>query len=80
MASISALIAFVSTLGSTSRERALSRLIFYSLVLSSLWTMNRLVPDSAEAEAAKWEALGVARPYIGVPVEEVERILFRASR
>jgi hypothetical protein len=45
-----------------------------------MWAMNRVVPDPAEVEAAKWEKLGVARPYIAVPIEELERILVRESR
>lgn len=45
-----------------------------------MWAMNRVVPDPAEVEAAKWEKLGVARPYIAVPIEEIERILVRESR
>ncbi len=42
--------------------------------------MNRFMPDPGAVEAAKWEALGVARAYIAVPVEEVERMLVRESR
>lgn len=70
----------MSTLGSTFRERVGSRLVFYGLVVSGLWGMNRLVPDPSAVEAAKWESLGVARAYIAVPVEEVERLLVRESR
>ncbi len=75
-----ALIDGVSTLGLSLRERVYSRLLFYSLVLAGMWAMNRVVPDPAEVEAAKWEKLGVARPYIAVPIEEIERILVRESR
>lgn len=38
------------------------------------------MPDPAAAEAAKWESVGVVRPYLGVPYEGVERMLFRMSR
>ncbi len=70
----------MSTLGLSLRERVYSRLLFYSLVLAGMWAMNRVVPDPAEVEAAKWEKLGVARPYIAVPIEELERIIVRESR
>lgn len=79
-AKISAPIVFVSTLGISQRDRLASRVAFYLLVGLAFWTTHRLVPDPAVAEAAKWEALGVAQPYIAVPYEEVERRLFRASR
>lgn len=75
-----ALIGGVSTLGLSLRERVCSRLLFYSLVLAGMWAMQRAVPDPAEVDAAKWESLGVARPYIAVPVEEMERFLVRQSR
>ncbi len=70
----------MSTLGLSLRERVFSRLLFYSLVLAGMWAMNRFVPDPAEVEAAKWDRLGVAKPYIAIPVEELERILVRESR
>ena len=70
----------MSTLGLSLRERVCSRLLFYSLVFAGMGLMNRLVPDPAEVEAAKWERLGVARPYIAVPIEELERILVLESR
>lgn len=67
-------------MGLSLRERVCSRLLFYAIVVSGLWAMNRLMPDPAAVEEAKWEALGVARAYIAVPVEEVERLLIRESR
>lgn len=75
-----ALIGGVSTLGLSLRERVCSRLLFYFLVFAGMWLMNRLVPDPSEIEADHWEALGVARPYIAVPIDELERILVRESR
>lgn len=75
-----ALIGGVSTLGLSLRERVYSRLLFYSLVLAGMWAMNRAIPDPAEMEEAKWEQLGVARPYIAVPIEELEMIIVRESR
>jgi len=77
---VSALLGVVSTLGLTLRERVCSRLVFYLLVFSGMWAANRILPDRAEAEAAKWAALGVARPYIAVPIEELEMIVIRESR
>ena len=79
-AGVAALIQTMATLGLTSGQRLVGRLVFYGLVLSGLWAAGRGVPDPAAAEAARWESAGVARPYIGVPYEEVERMLFRMSR
>lgn len=62
------------------RERVLSRLLFYSLVVSGMWAVNRALPDPVAQEKAEAAALGVARPYIAVPYEQVERELFRMSR
>ena len=70
----------MSTLGLTLRERLLSRLLFYALVGSGVWGMNRVLPDPGEIEAARWESLGVARPYIAVPIEEIEDWIVRESR
>lgn len=70
----------MSTLGLTLRERLCSRLLFYILVFSGMWAMNRALPDPAAQERAEEIALGVARPYIAVPFAEVERELFRLSR
>ncbi len=71
---------YVSTLGLSLRERVCSRILFYVLVFSTMAMLNRILPDPHAAEAAKWEALGVAKPYLGVPYEQVERELFRMSR
>lgn len=62
------------------RERALSRLLFYGLVVSGMWAVNRALPDPVAQEKTEAAALGVARPYIAVPYEQVERELFRMSR
>jgi hypothetical protein len=68
------------TLGLNLWQRLAGRLVFYGLVLSGLWAVGRSVPDPAAAEAAKWEAAGVAKPYIAIPYEAIERELFRLSR
>lgn len=73
-------IGFVSTLGLSLRERLCSRALFYLLVFTTMALLNRILPDPAVAEAAKWESLGVAKPYIAVPYEEIERELFRQSK
>lgn len=70
----------MSTLGLSLRERVISRLLFYGLVVSGMWAMNRALPDPVTQEMAEAAALGVARPYIAVPYEQVERELFRISR
>ncbi len=70
----------VSTLGLSLRERVCSRILFYVLVFSTMAILSHILPDPHAAEAAKWEALGVAKPYLGVPYEQVERELFRMSR
>ena len=67
----------MSTLGLSLRERIYSRLLFYSLVFAGMAAMNRALPDPEAVEAAKWEKLGVAKPFIAVPIEEVERYLVR---
>lgn len=73
-------IGVVSTLGLSLRERVCSRALFYLLVFTAMALLNRILPDPAVAEAAKWEALGVAKPYFAVPYEEIERELFRQSK
>jgi len=45
-----------------------------------MWGTNLLVPDFEVLEAQRWEARGVARPYIAVPISEIERIIVRESR
>lgn len=70
----------MSTLGLSLRERVCSRALFYLLVVTSMAVLNRILPDPTVAEAAKWEALGVAKPYIAVPYDEIERELFRHSK
>ena len=77
---ISALIAFVNTLGISQKERILSRISFYLLVVLVMWGTNRLLPDFDALEAQRWETRGVARPYIAVPMSEMERVLFSESR
>lgn len=70
----------MSTLGLSLRERLCSRILFYVLVFSTMAVLSRILPDPYAVEAAKWEALGVAKPYLGVPYEQVERELYRMSR
>jgi hypothetical protein len=77
---ISALIAFVNTLGISQKDRLLSRISFYMLVTLVLWVTNHLIPDFEALEAQRWEDRGVARPYIAVPMSEMERILISESR
>ncbi len=76
----SALLALVSTLGISQRERLVSRICFYAIVSLVMWGANRFVPDFASLEAERWEARGVARPYIAVPISELEMIVIRESR
>lgn len=76
----SALIGIVNTLGISQKERLLSRISFYLLVVLVLWGTNRLIPDFDALEAQRWEARGVARPYIAVPMSEMERVLISESR
>lgn len=45
-----------------------------------MWGANRLAPDFAALEAQQWEALGVARPYIAVPVAEMDMVIVREIR
>jgi len=70
----------VNTLGISQKERILSRIRFYLLVMLVMWGTNRLIPDFEALEAQRWEARGVARPYIAVPLSELDRILIRESR
>jgi hypothetical protein len=77
---ISALIGIVNTLGISQKERLLSRISFYLLVVLVMWGTNRLIPDFDALEAQRWEDRGVARPYIAVPLSELDRILISESR
>lgn len=75
-----ALIRFVSTLGISQRERFFSRMRFYLVVVTVMWSLNHALPAPAEFEARNWEALGVMRPYLGVPFSEVDFSIFGQSR
>ena len=70
----------MNTLGISEKERLLSRISFYLLVVLVMWGTNRLVPDFDALEAQRWEERGVARPYIAVPLSELERSLSSESR
>ncbi|MEC5125683.1 hypothetical protein VSU19_02905 [Verrucomicrobiales bacterium BCK34] len=58
----------MSTLGSSPRERFISRICFYALVAAIMWTGNLMRPDFDAIRAEKLIAQGVAQPMIGVPV------------
>lgn len=77
---LSALLVGVDTLGISRKERRISRVFFYLLVLFVMWGTNLLVPDFQVLEAGRWEARGVARPYIAVSPAEWEAILRREGR
>lgn len=73
----------MQTLGLSQVQRIRSRILFYGILIGGLWIFNHIVPQPGELEAEKWEALGVARPYIAVPIQqmdEVTRLLIRESR
>jgi hypothetical protein len=70
----------VSTLGISQRERLFSRMRFYLAVATVMWSLNHVLPAPAEFEARNWEALGVMRPYFGVPITEVDFSIFGQSR
>lgn len=61
----------VSTLGVSTRDRIISRVCFYLLVLGVVWTTNQLLPDWEAIEQEKWEARGVVSPLIAVPLSEL---------
>ncbi len=60
----------MSTLGSSPRERAISRICFYALVVAIMWTGNLMRPDFEAMREEKLIAQGVAKPMIGVPVPD----------
>lgn len=61
----------VSTLDVSTRDRVISRICFYLLVLGVFWMTNRLLPDWETIEREKWEARGVPTPLIAVPLSEL---------
>lgn len=61
----------VNTLGISPTARLVSRICFYLLVGTVLWTTNRLLPDWAATEKAEWEARGVVAPLIAVPLSDL---------
>lgn len=61
----------MNQLGVSTRERILSRIGFYLLLLGVVWTTNRLLPDWTAMEEAKWESRGVVAPLIAVPLSEL---------
>ena len=60
----------MSTLGSSRREKFISRICFYALVLAIVWTGNLMRPDFDAIREEKLIAQGVAQPMIGVPVPD----------
>lgn len=52
-------------------------MVFYLLVILVMWGTNLLTPDFKALEAQRWEAQGVARPYIAVSASEWEAIRVR---
>jgi len=58
----------VSTLGSSPKEKFVSRICFYALVAAIVWTGNLMRPDFEALRAERLVAQGVAQPMIGVPV------------
>lgn len=56
----------MSTLGASPREKLISRIGFYTVVLLVMWTANFLKPDFEEIREEKLRAHGVATPYFGV--------------
>lgn len=71
----------MSTLGISVGQRVGSRVSFYLLLGLIMWTTNRLLPNQAEWERQQWADRGVVQPLIGVPVEDVQKILnARGSR
>lgn len=67
----------VGSLGISRKERRISRVVFYLLVILVMWGTNLLTPDFKALEAQRWEAQGVARPYIAVSASEWEAIRVR---
>lgn len=61
----------VNQLGVSTRDRILSRISFYLLVLGVMWATNHLLPDWNAMEQAKWESRGVVSPLIAVPLSEL---------
>ncbi|MDF1825604.1 MAG: hypothetical protein P1U68_13235 [Verrucomicrobiales bacterium] len=61
----------MSSLDVSTRDRVISRICFYLLVLAVFWTTNRLLPDWESIEREKWEARGVVTPLIAVPSSEL---------
>ena len=61
----------MNTLGVSTRDRIISRVCFYLLLLAVVWTTNRLLPDWEAIEREKWEARGVVPPLIAVPLSEL---------
>lgn len=65
----------MSTLGISVGQRVGSRISFYLLLGLVMWTTNRLLPSQAEWERQQWAARGVVQPLIGVPIEDVPKML-----
>ncbi|MCG8603309.1 MAG: hypothetical protein MI807_24410 [Verrucomicrobiales bacterium] len=65
----------MNTLGVSNRERFISRVSFYLLLVGVLWTTNQLLPVPGEWERQQERALGVVQPMIGVSADEAAAIL-----
>tara|TARA_R110002096_G_scaffold44488_7_gene119546 strand:- start:685 stop:897 length:213 start_codon:yes stop_codon:yes gene_type:complete len=61
----------VSQLGTSLKERIVSRICFYLLVALVVWTGNRSIPVPEEMEEKKWADRGVAPVFIAVPIADL---------
>lgn len=61
----------MNTLEVPTRDRFVSRVCFYLLVMLVMWATNRLLPDWQAVEQEKWEQRGVVTPLYAVPVSEL---------
>lgn len=65
----------VNTLGVKTRDRVISRICFYVLVATAMWTTNRLLPSVEELYVGPTvridHQLQLAQPLIAVPISEL---------
>jgi len=66
----------VETLEISRKERVLSRIAFYCMVVGAMWATNRLIFDPDGIAEAHYDDHGVARPYYAVPVSELPLVLY----
>ncbi len=71
---------FMPSLGITTRERVISRISFYLLLVGFAQISTWVFPDPEVREARSWAERGVVAPMIAVPLSDLSCVPANAIR